>query len=90
MRGETIGDIRFVYDPELPVQQQFCHTLDTARIQELLLLFVAARRPVMIVGGSGSGKTVLIRRALSQLPAHTTWRYTSLNYFTDANSMQVR
>ncbi|XP_055341295.1 LOW QUALITY PROTEIN: dynein beta chain, ciliary-like [Paramacrobiotus metropolitanus] len=59
----------FVLDGSLPVQAQLVQTADTVRIRYLLNLLISVRKPAMLVGPAGSGKSVIMADVLRRLPA---------------------
>ena len=54
--------------------------LETVRIKYFLDMLVDKRQPVMLVGGAGCGKTVLVNEKLSQL---------SENYMVGAGTSSI-
>ena len=49
------------------LQSTLVHTAETTRVRYFLDLLLQRKRPVMLVGGAGTGKTVLINDRLSSL-----------------------
>ena len=52
---------RFDYDPDQPLQATMVPTSETTRIRFFMDMLMDKRKPVMLVGNAGSGKTVLIQ-----------------------------
>ena len=79
----TIGDDVQFFD--LVVQ-----TVDSVRTTSYLETLVKQGRPVMMVGGAGTGKTTLVNTFMKELDE--TWKHSmiSMNYFTDSKSLQVQ
>ncbi len=63
-------------------------TTETVRIKYFLDLLVDRRRPVMLVGGAGCGKTVLINEKLSQLSENYMVANVPFNYYTTSEMLQ--
>ena len=59
--------IPFDLDPLQPLQAAVVTTNETARVRFFVDMLVAKQRPVMLVGGAGTGKTVLMNDKLSSL-----------------------
>ena len=79
----------FVLDPLLPLQAQMVQTAETVRIRYLLGLLVRVRKPVMLVGPAGSGKSVLMSDFLKRLPTDDyAVTQISFNYYTTSMMLQ--
>ena len=64
-------------------------TPETVCFRYFLDLLMANRRPVMLVGNAGSGKTVLINNKLASLDGDETLVTTiPLNYYTNSLMLQ--
>ena len=64
-------------------------TPETVCFRYFLDLLMANRRPVMLVGNAGSGKTVLINNKLASLDGDETLVTTiPLNYYTNSMMLQ--
>lgn len=63
-------------------------TPETARIRYFLDLLVTAGRPVMLVGGAGTGKTVLVQYLLRDLGEEFLVVNAPLNYHTTSEMLQ--
>eukprot|EP00731_Ephydatia_muelleri_P012058 Em0006g952a len=57
---------KFELDREKPLQSVIVHTAETTRLRYFLDLLMANRRPVMLVGGAGCGKTIMINDKVLQ------------------------
>ena len=65
------------------------HTPETVCFRYFLDLLMQYRRPVMLVGNAGSGKTVLINNKLASLDGDETLVTTiPLNYYTNSMMLQ--
>ena len=63
-------------------------TPETVRLRYFLDLLMAKRRPVMLVGNAGCGKTVLINDKLNALGEETLVTTIPLNYYTNSLMLQ--
>ncbi|KAL5106320.1 hypothetical protein TcWFU_007241 [Taenia crassiceps] len=79
---------KFILDPNEPLQTVLVSTAETARIRYFLDLLVAARRPVMLVGGAGTGKTVLVQNLLRDLGEDFLVVNVPLNFYTTSEMLQ--
>ncbi|CUT99220.1 dynein beta chain ciliary [Echinococcus multilocularis] len=79
---------QFILDPNEPLQTAHVSTTETARIRYFLNLLVAARRPVMLVGGAGTGKTVLVQNLLRDLGEDFLVVNVPLNFYTTSEMLQ--
>ena len=52
---------KFNYDPEVPLQATMVPTAETTRVRFWMDMLMERRRPVMLIGNAGSGKTVLVQ-----------------------------
>ena len=59
--AEMSASNRFDYDPDQPLQATMVPTSETTRIRFFMDMLMDKRKPVMLVGNAGSGKTVLIQ-----------------------------
>ena len=72
-----------------PIQAVLVPTSETVCFRYFLDLLMANRRPVMLVGNAGSGKTVLINNKLASLDGDETLVTTiPLNYYTNSLMLQ--
>ena len=63
-------------------------TSETVRFHYFLDLLMAKRRPVMLVGNAGCGKTVLINNKLNAFGEETLVTTIPLNYYTNSLMLQ--
>eukprot|EP00002_Diphylleia_rotans_P022035 TRINITY_DN430_c0_g2_i1.p1 TRINITY_DN430_c0_g2~~TRINITY_DN430_c0_g2_i1.p1 ORF type:complete len:4080 (+),score=854.57 TRINITY_DN430_c0_g2_i1:199-12438(+) len=66
----------------------FVPTTESTALSYLMKMLIERGRPVMLVGGVGSGKTALVKQVLRQLPEDMTFHTISLNYYTDSFGIQ--
>ena len=64
------------------------HTAETIRIRYFLDVLLERKIPVMLVGGAGTGKTVLINEKLSSLNEDYTVVNVPFNFYTTSEMLQ--
>ncbi|VDD79742.1 unnamed protein product [Mesocestoides corti] len=79
---------QFVLDSEEPLQTALVSTAETTRIRYFLELLITARRPVMLVGSAGTGKTVLVQDLLRDLGEDTLVVNIPMNFYTTSEMLQ--
>ncbi|NWI85455.1 DYH9 protein, partial [Pitta sordida] len=80
---------QFEFDPEVPLQACLVPTPETVRVRYLLDRLLERRRPVMLVGGAGTGKSVLVGDKLSSLDTHSyVVKKVPFNYYTTSAMLQ--
>ncbi|KAF4519850.1 hypothetical protein B566_EDAN005192, partial [Ephemera danica] len=79
---------RFELDPDMPLQAVLVHTAESIRIRYFLDLLMAARHPVMLVGGAGCGKTVLVSEKLAALSDTYAVANVPFNFYTTSEMLQ--
>ncbi|XP_047613273.1 dynein axonemal heavy chain 9 isoform X3 [Phacochoerus africanus] len=81
---------QFELDPEMPLQACLVHTSETIRVCYFLERLVARRRPVMLVGTAGTGKSVLVGAKLASLDAEEHLvKNVPFNYYTTSAMLQA-
>ncbi|XP_055876061.1 dynein beta chain, ciliary-like isoform X4 [Biomphalaria glabrata] len=79
----------FEFDPDTPLQATIVHTAETHRLRFFLDMLLATRRPVMLVGAAGTGKTVLMNNKLKSLPpADYLVANVPFNFYTTSEMLQ--
>ncbi|XP_068120652.1 dynein axonemal heavy chain 9 isoform X1 [Hyperolius riggenbachi] len=74
---------KFEFDPEMPLQACLVHTTETIRVRYFMDKLLEKRRPVMLVGNAGTGKSVLVGEKLSSLePDEYLIKNVPFNYYT--------
>ncbi|NXL38693.1 DYH17 protein, partial [Glaucidium brasilianum] len=58
---------KFELNPNVPLQASVVHTTETVRVRYFMDLLMEKRRPVMLVGNAGTGKSVLMWDKLEAL-----------------------
>ncbi|GFN78401.1 dynein heavy chain 9, axonemal, partial [Plakobranchus ocellatus] len=79
---------KFEYDPDIPLQATLVHTAETIRIKYFLDMLVEKRRPVMLVGNAGTGKTVLMQDKLNNLSEDFMVTNVPFNFYTTSEMLQ--
>ena len=69
-------------------QAVLVHTVETTCFRYFIDLLMAHRRPVMLVGGAGCGKTVLINDKLQSLGEDMMVTMIPFNYYTTSLMLQ--
>ncbi|TRY82989.1 hypothetical protein DNTS_022847 [Danionella cerebrum] len=81
---------KFVMDPEIPLQACLVHTTETIRVRYFMDRLLELRRPVMLVGNAGTGKSVLVGEKLSSLePDKYIIKNVPFNYYTTSAMLQA-
>ncbi|CAK8695850.1 unnamed protein product [Clavelina lepadiformis] len=78
----------FELDPEMPLQACMVPTSETRRIRYFMDLLMEKRRPVMLVGNAGAGKTVLVQDKLAALPDDYMVTNVPFNFYTTSLMLQ--
>ena len=79
---------KFTYDPELPLQATLVATSETHRLSFFVNLLMKRQRPVMLVGGAGTGKTVLMNKLMGELGDDYTVTLVPFNNYTTSAMLQ--
>lgn len=81
---------KFKYDPAVPFSDLIVPTSDTTACSHLLSLFTKAKANVLLVGGSGVGKSVMVHDALSNtLPGSNVVSFV-INFSAQTSSQGVQ
>ncbi|XP_040604816.1 dynein heavy chain 9, axonemal isoform X6 [Mesocricetus auratus] len=81
---------QFEFDPEMPLQACLVHTSETIRVCYFMERLMERRRPVMLVGSAGSGKSVLVGAKLASLdPEKYMVKNVPFNYYTTSAMLQA-
>ncbi|XP_070187600.1 dynein beta chain, ciliary-like isoform X2 [Littorina saxatilis] len=79
---------KFEFDPEMPLQAALVHTSETTRVRYFLDMLIEKRRPVMLVGNAGAGKTVLMQDKLAALSDEFMIGNVPFNFYTTSEMLQ--
>uniref|UniRef100_A0A8C5WIH4 Dynein axonemal heavy chain 17 n=1 Tax=Leptobrachium leishanense TaxID=445787 RepID=A0A8C5WIH4_9ANUR len=81
---------KFEFDPDMPLQACLVHTNETIRVRYFMDKLLEKRRPVMLVGNAGTGKSVLVGDKLSSLdPEEYMIKNVPFNYYTTSAMLQA-
>ncbi|KAM9371463.1 dynein axonemal heavy chain 17 [Phaethornis superciliosus] len=81
---------KFELDPDVPLQASMVHTMETIRIRYFMDLLMEKRRPVMLVGNTGTGKSVLMRDKLEALSMDEyLLQFVPFNFYTTSAMLQA-
>uniref|UniRef100_A0A671R8K4 AAA+ ATPase domain-containing protein n=1 Tax=Sinocyclocheilus anshuiensis TaxID=1608454 RepID=A0A671R8K4_9TELE len=81
---------KFVMDPDIPLQACLVHTTETIRVRYFMDSLLERRRPVMLVGNAGTGKSVLVGDKLGSLdPEKYAIKNVPFNYYTTSAMLQA-
>uniref|UniRef100_A0AAV2MDL9 AAA+ ATPase domain-containing protein n=1 Tax=Knipowitschia caucasica TaxID=637954 RepID=A0AAV2MDL9_KNICA len=79
----------FEMEPATPLQAVLVPTAETECLRYLVDLLLRRRRPLMLVGSAGVGKSALVRNALDSLERSYVAVKVPLNYYTTAHTLQM-
>ncbi|KFV07099.1 Dynein heavy chain 9, axonemal, partial [Pterocles gutturalis] len=80
---------QFEFDPEMPLQACLVPTTETVRVRYFMDRLLERRRPVMLVGSAGTGKSVLVGDKLSSLDTDAyVVKKVPFNYYTTSAMLQ--
>ncbi|XP_036372722.1 dynein heavy chain 9, axonemal [Megalops cyprinoides] len=81
---------KFEFDPEIPLQACLVHTTETIRVRYFMDRLLERKRPVMLVGNAGTGKSVLVGEKLGSLdPEKYMIKNVPFNYYTTSAMLQA-
>lgn len=79
---------KFELDSDLPLQAVLVHTSESIRVRFFLDLLMTKKRPVMLVGNAGCGKTVLVNEKLQTLSENYAITNVPFNFYTTSEMLQ--
>uniref|UniRef100_A0AAR2IP24 Dynein heavy chain 9, axonemal n=1 Tax=Pygocentrus nattereri TaxID=42514 RepID=A0AAR2IP24_PYGNA len=80
---------KFEMDPDVPLQACLVHTTETIRVSYFMERLLERRRPIMLVGNAGTGKSVLVGGKLASLdPDKYSIKNVPFNYYTTSAMLQ--
>ncbi|NXJ83957.1 DYH17 protein, partial [Trogon melanurus] len=81
---------KFQLDPEVPLQASVVHTTETIRTRYFMDMLMEKKRPVMLVGNAGTGKSVLMRNKLETLSTDEYLvQFVPFNFYTTSAVLQA-
>ncbi|KAL0479463.1 dynein beta chain [Acrasis kona] len=79
---------QYVYESEVPFGEIVVNTVDTVRTSFVMNLLSNNRKPVLLVGTAGTGKTTIVKEKLNKLDEETIYMTINFNSNTDSLSLQ--
>ncbi|XP_062234716.1 dynein axonemal heavy chain 9-like [Platichthys flesus] len=81
---------KFEMDADTPLQACLVHTTETIRVRYFMDRLIEHRRPVMLVGNAGTGKSVLVGDKLGSLDSDKYMiKNAPFNYYTTSAMLQA-
>ncbi|KAL2077982.1 hypothetical protein ACEWY4_025667 [Coilia grayii] len=81
---------KFEMDPDIPLQACLVPTSETIRVRYFMDRLLERRRPIMLVGNAGTGKSVLVGDKLSSLDSDKyVIKNVPFNYYTTSAMLQA-
>nr|XP_006635186.1 PREDICTED: dynein heavy chain 9, axonemal isoform X1 [Lepisosteus oculatus] len=81
---------KFEFDPDMPLQACLVHTTETIRVRYFMDRLLEHKRPVMLVGNAGTGKSVLVGNKLGSLDQEEYMiKNVPFNYYTTSAMLQA-
>ncbi|KAB0805217.1 hypothetical protein PPYR_02187 [Photinus pyralis] len=78
----------YEFDPDIPLQSALVNTAETVRVRFFMDQLVGNKHPIMLVGGAGSGKTVIVQDKLSSLSDKYSVTNVPFNFYTTSELLQ--
>lgn len=75
-------------DTDIPLQSTLVPTADTTRLRWFMDLLIEQKHPVMLVGGAGSGKSVIVSDKLQSLSDNYAVQNVPFNFYTTSEMLQ--
>ena len=75
-------------DTDIPLQSTLVPTADTTRLRWFMDLLIEQKHPVMLVGGAGSGKSVIVSEKLLSLSDNYAVQNVPFNFYTTSEMLQ--
>uniref|UniRef100_A0A1B0C972 Dyneins heavy chain n=2 Tax=Lutzomyia longipalpis TaxID=7200 RepID=A0A1B0C972_LUTLO len=75
-------------DLDIPLQSILVPTVETTRLRYFMDILMEHRHPVMLVGGAGSGKSVIVSDKLNNLPDSYLVTNAPFNFYTTSHMLQ--
>ncbi|XP_061501815.1 dynein beta chain, ciliary isoform X1 [Anopheles gambiae] len=78
----------FELDTDIPLQSMLVPTTETTRLRWFMDILIEDKHPVMLVGGAGSGKSVIVADKLSSLSYKYAVTNVPFNFYTTSEMLQ--
>ncbi|XP_014229978.1 dynein beta chain, ciliary-like [Trichogramma pretiosum] len=79
---------KFFLDTDIPLQATLVPTSETVRIRFFMDMLMARKKPCMLIGSAGSGKSVIVADKLSSLSLDYNVANVPFNYYTSSEMLQ--
>ncbi|XP_070509872.1 dynein beta chain, ciliary-like [Chironomus tepperi] len=79
---------KYEMDPDIPLQSTLVPTADTTRLRYFMDMLIDKRHPVMLVGGSGTGKSVIVSDKLQSMSDNFAIQNVPFNFYTTSEMLQ--
>lgn len=79
---------KYEMDPDVPLQSTLVPTADTTRLRYFMDMLIDKRHPVMLVGGSGTGKSVIVSDKLQSMSDNFAVQNVPFNFYTTSEMLQ--
>ncbi|XP_058061407.1 LOW QUALITY PROTEIN: dynein beta chain, ciliary-like [Anopheles bellator] len=78
----------FELDTDIPLQSMLVPTTETTRLRWFMDILIEQKHPVMLVGGAGSGKSVIVADKLGSLSYKYAVTNVPFNFYTTSEMLQ--
>lgn len=78
----------YEFNPEIPLQSTLVNTAETTRLRYFMDILIESNHPVMLVGGAGSGKSVIVAEKLNSLSLNYAVTNVPFNFYTTSMVLQ--
>lgn len=79
----------FDLDPDIPLQSTLVSTMETTRLRYFMDLLIEKSHPLMLIGGAGSGKSVIVAEKLNNLHSNYMVSNVPFNFYTTSKMLQT-
>ena len=78
----------FELDTDIPLQSTLVSTAETTRLRYFMDILIENKQPVMLIGGAGSGKSVIVAEKLQHLSEKYAITNVPFNFYTTSEMLQ--
>lgn len=83
---ELVG--KYEMDTDIPLQSTLVPNADTTRLRWFMDILIEHKHPVMLIGGAGSGKSVIVSDKLMNLSDNYAVQNVPFNFYTTSEMLQ--